>query len=67
MKQVFLHPYAGVLSAYGWVWRCAVIRTGGRAALCEVLVSTLKQVLAELEADGRRICKRRWTQMQDRE
>jgi len=53
MKQVFLHPYAGVLSAWdGFGSVCS--ERAVEATLSEV-VSSLGQLLVQLEADGRRI------------
>ena len=54
MKQVFIHPYAGVLSAYGMgLADVRVIRERAvESFLDEGLVSTLGRMLAELEAEG---------------
>ena len=55
MKQVFLHPYAGVLSAYGMgLADVRVMRERTvEAQLSEDLVPQLRQMLAELEAEGK--------------
>ncbi len=54
MKQVFIHPYAGVLSAYGM--GLADVRVMNQRAvervLSEDLVSELEGVLAELAKEG---------------
>ncbi|MGE5656986.1 MAG: hydantoinase B/oxoprolinase family protein [Actinomycetota bacterium] len=54
MKQVFIHPYAGVLSAYGM--GLADVRVM-REKACEQplnpeFIPILKQIFADLEADG---------------
>ncbi|WP_017318702.1 hydantoinase B/oxoprolinase family protein [Mastigocladopsis repens] len=56
MKQVFIHPYAGVLSAYGMGLADArVIREKAvESVLNEGLVSQLKGVLVELEEEGKK-------------
>ncbi len=56
MKQVLLHPYAGVLSAYGMglADARAIRERSVEAKLGEELVSELQQVLAELEAEGKK-------------
>jgi len=55
MKQVFIHPYAGVLSAYGM--GLADVRSLREKAVESVLsgdlVPTLEQLLARLEVEGR--------------
>ncbi|MBD2154351.1 hydantoinase B/oxoprolinase family protein [Leptolyngbya sp. FACHB-16] len=55
MKQIFLHPYAGVLSAYGM--GLADLRSlrerAIEAELTEALLSTLERVLTELAIAGR--------------
>jgi 5-oxoprolinase (ATP-hydrolysing) len=55
MSQIFIHPYAGVLSAYGI--GLADLRTlkekAVEARLTEDIIPTLKQVLDTLTADGR--------------
>ena len=55
MKQVFIHPYAGVLSAYGM--GLADVRAIRERAieqqLSAALVPELQQILAELEAAGK--------------
>ncbi|MBW4679505.1 MAG: hydantoinase B/oxoprolinase family protein [Microcoleus vaginatus WJT46-NPBG5] len=55
MKQVFIHPYAGVLSAYGMgLADVGVIRERAvEAELSRELEAALKQALAELEAEGK--------------
>lgn len=54
MKQVFIHPYAGVLSAYGM--GLADVRVlqeqAVEARLTEELVSSLQEVLADLARKG---------------
>ena len=55
MKQVFIHPYAGVLSAYG-MGLADVRSLRERAVDCvlsEDLVAGLEEVLNELEKEGR--------------
>jgi 5-oxoprolinase (ATP-hydrolysing) len=61
MKQVFLHPYAGVLSAYGMgLADVRVIRERAvERVLSEGLVLELQGVLVELEEAGRREMNRR--------
>lgn len=61
MKQVFIHPYAGVLSAYGMgLADVRVIRERAvEAQLSENLVPTLDQLLTELEAKGKEELNRR--------
>ena len=56
MSRVFIHPYAGVLSAYGiGLADVRVMRERAvEARLTAALVPDLKQVLAELVQDGRR-------------
>ncbi len=60
MKQVFIHPYAGVLSAYGM--GLADVRSlrerAVESALSEDLVTALEQLLTQLEAEGREELKR---------
>ncbi len=69
MKQVFIHPYAGVLSAYGMgLADVRVLRERAvEAQLSEELVSELGRMLAELEAEGKEEFAnadgRGWTQM----
>ncbi|MBV9388035.1 MAG: hydantoinase B/oxoprolinase family protein [Chroococcidiopsidaceae cyanobacterium CP_BM_ER_R8_30] len=55
IRQVFIHPYAGVLSAYGMgLADVRVIRERAvEALLDEGLVVELGHLLAELEAEGR--------------
>ncbi len=55
MKQVFLHPYAGVLSAYGMgLADVRVLREKAvEAQLSEDLLSELEQILEELETQGK--------------
>ncbi|MBD2743392.1 hydantoinase B/oxoprolinase family protein [Coleofasciculus sp. FACHB-1120] len=54
MKQVFLHPYAGVLSAYGMgLADMRVLRERAvEAPLSEELLSTIDGILAELATEG---------------
>ncbi len=54
MKQVFIHPYAGVLSAYGMgLADVRVLREQAvEGRLTEELVSSLQGVLANLARDG---------------
>jgi 5-oxoprolinase (ATP-hydrolysing) len=53
MKQVFIHPYAGVLSAYGMgLADVRVIRERAVESSLDEVVPTLGQMLAELEAEG---------------
>jgi 5-oxoprolinase (ATP-hydrolysing) len=57
MKQIFLHPYAGVLSAYGM--GLADVRTIREAGVEEVLnqglVSRLELLMEGLEVEGREV------------
>jgi 5-oxoprolinase (ATP-hydrolysing) len=55
MKQVFIHPYAGVLSAYGMgLADVRVLRERAvESVLCEELVLSLEKLLQELEVEGR--------------
>jgi 5-oxoprolinase (ATP-hydrolysing) len=55
MKQVFLHPYAGVLSAYGMgLADVRVLREKAvEAQLSKDLLSELEQILDELETQGK--------------
>lgn len=55
MKQVFIHPFAGVLSAYGMgLADVRVLREQAvEAQLGDNLISELKQILQELEAQGK--------------
>ncbi|MBW4618682.1 MAG: hydantoinase B/oxoprolinase family protein [Cyanosarcina radialis HA8281-LM2] len=61
MKQVFIHPYAGVLSAYGM--GLADVRVLRERAVERVLnedsIAELEELLAELEAEGRKEVKSR--------
>ncbi|MEZ2279392.1 MAG: hydantoinase B/oxoprolinase family protein [Microcoleus sp.] len=56
MKRVFIHPYAGVLSAYGM--GLADVRAMRERAIEQQLsldlINDLQPILAELEAEGRR-------------
>jgi 5-oxoprolinase (ATP-hydrolysing) len=56
MKRVFIHPYAGVLSAYGM--GLADVRAMRERAIEQLLnpelLSQLSQILVELEAEGKR-------------
>ncbi|MCL1470811.1 hydantoinase B/oxoprolinase family protein [Argonema antarcticum] len=56
MKQVFLHPYAGVLSAYGMGLADvrALREKAIEAPLSEDLLRSLKPILAELTAEGKK-------------
>ncbi|MHC5739224.1 hydantoinase/oxoprolinase family protein [Nostoc sp.] len=56
MKKIFLHPYAGVLSAYGMgLADVRAIREGGvEQALTQALISQLQQLMAYLETQARR-------------
>ncbi|NMG08613.1 hydantoinase B/oxoprolinase family protein [Brasilonema sp. UFV-L1] len=55
MKQVFIHPYAGVLSAYGMgLADVRVIRERAvESVLSEELVSELESVLTKFEEEGK--------------
>jgi 5-oxoprolinase (ATP-hydrolysing) len=55
MTQVFLHPYAGVLSAYGMgLANVSTIRERAvERPLTDAEVATLEQLLTQLAADGR--------------
>ncbi|MBE9163395.1 hydantoinase B/oxoprolinase family protein [Tychonema sp. LEGE 06208] len=61
MKRVFIHPYAGVLSAYGM--GLADVRAIRERAIEELLtnelIGDLQDVLAQLEAEGKRELNRR--------
>ena len=61
MKRVFIHPYAGVLSAYGM--GLADVRAIRERAIEQQLnaelLADLHYILAELEADGKRELNRR--------
>lgn len=61
MKQVFLHPYAGVLSAYGMgLADVRVIREKAvEARLSEDLLSSLEEMLAQLVREGEEELNRR--------
>ena len=56
MKQVFIHPYAGVLSAYGM--GLADVRSlrerAVESVLSEDLIPRLEEVLQELEVEGKK-------------
>ncbi|MBV8883554.1 MAG: hydantoinase B/oxoprolinase family protein, partial [Chroococcidiopsidaceae cyanobacterium CP_BM_RX_35] len=71
IKRVFIHPYAGVLSAYGMgLADVRVIRERAvEALLDEGLVVELGQLLAQLEVEGREEFAnadgRGWTQIDD--
>ncbi|MEH1947496.1 MAG: hydantoinase/oxoprolinase family protein [Nostoc sp.] len=56
MKKIFLHPYAGVLSAYGMgLADVRAIREGGvEQSLTQALISQLQQLMAYLETQARR-------------
>jgi 5-oxoprolinase (ATP-hydrolysing) len=55
MSQIFLHPYAGVLSAYGMGLAdiSATRVTGVEETLTEALISQLVQLIESLEAQAR--------------
>ncbi|MEH2430313.1 MAG: hydantoinase/oxoprolinase family protein [Nostoc sp.] len=55
MKKIFLHPYAGVLSAYGMgLADVRAIREGGvEQPLTQALISQLQQLMAYLETQAR--------------
>jgi 5-oxoprolinase (ATP-hydrolysing) len=55
MRRVFIHPFAGVLSAYGMGLADvrAIRQRAVEERLCEGLVPVLDGVLVELEAEGR--------------
>ncbi len=61
MKRVFIHPYAGVLSAYGM--GLADVRAMRERAIEQLLtaelIADLDNILAELEAEGKRELNRR--------
>ncbi|MEG3848160.1 hydantoinase B/oxoprolinase family protein [Microcoleus sp. herbarium19] len=61
MKRVFVHPYAGVLSAYGM--GLADVRAIRERAIEQLLnpelLSQLSQILVDLEAEGKRELNRR--------
>ncbi|MEG4997352.1 hydantoinase B/oxoprolinase family protein [Microcoleus sp. B4-D4] len=61
VKRVFIHPYAGVLSAYGM--GLADVRAIRERAIEELLtnelIGDLQDVLAQLEAEGKRELNRR--------
>jgi 5-oxoprolinase (ATP-hydrolysing) len=61
MKQVFIHPFAGVLSAYGiGLADVRVLRERAvEAKLSEGLLPELEQLLAALEAEGKEETNRR--------
>ncbi|MFN6461022.1 MAG: hydantoinase/oxoprolinase family protein [Nostoc sp. DedVER02] len=54
MKKIFLHPYAGVLSAYGMgLADVRAIREGGvEQPLTQVLIPKLHQLMEDLETQG---------------
>jgi len=55
MKKIFLHPYAGVLSAYGMGLADvrAIKETGVEKPLNQTLISQLKQLMQSLEIQAR--------------
>ncbi|MEG5136126.1 MULTISPECIES: hydantoinase B/oxoprolinase family protein [unclassified Microcoleus] len=61
MKRVFIHPYAGVLSAYGM--GLADVRVMRERAIEELLtgelIDDLQDILGQLEAEGKRELNRR--------
>jgi 5-oxoprolinase (ATP-hydrolysing) len=61
MKRVFIHPYAGVLSAYGMgLADVRVIRERAiEKQLSLELITDLDRILAQLEAEGKRELNRR--------
>ena len=69
MKQVFIHPYAGVLSAYGMgLADVRVLREKAvEAKLCEEVLPQLKQVLTELEAEAKKELNRRGAEAAEEE
>ena len=64
MKQVFIHPFAGVLSAYGMgLADVRVLRERAvEAKLNEELVSELEQILEELAREGKEELNHRGTE-----
>ncbi|WP_017653706.1 hydantoinase/oxoprolinase family protein [Fortiea contorta] len=56
MKTIFLHPYAGVLSAYGMGLADVTVmkERGVEQLLTPELIPQLKELMDELEAQGRR-------------
>ncbi|MHC5742302.1 MAG: hydantoinase/oxoprolinase family protein [Nostoc sp.] len=56
MKKIFLHPYAGVMSAYGMgLADVRAIREGGvEQPLTQAFISQLQQLMAYLEIQARR-------------
>jgi len=69
MKRVFIHPYAGVLSAYGM--GLADVRAIRERAIEQQLnaelLAELHHILTELEADGKRELNRRGTESTENE
>jgi 5-oxoprolinase (ATP-hydrolysing) len=67
MKKIFLHPFAGVLSAYGM--GLADIRatkiTGVEKPLNQTLIPHLQQLIASLETQSRRELNREETHIQE--
>jgi len=64
MKQVFIHPYAGVLSAYGMgLADVRVVRERAvESKLSDSVMVQLGQMLAQLEAEGKQELNRRGTE-----
>jgi 5-oxoprolinase (ATP-hydrolysing) len=64
MKQVFIHPYAGVLSAYGMgLADVRVLREQAvESKLSDSVMVQLGQMLAQLEAEGKQELNRRGTE-----
>ncbi|MBD0312989.1 MAG: hydantoinase/oxoprolinase family protein, partial [Microcoleus sp. T3-bin5] len=69
MKRVFIHPYAGVLSAYGM--GLADVRAIRERAIEQQLslelITDLHHILTELEADGKRELNRRGAENTEKE
>ena len=69
MKRVFIHPYAGVLSAYGM--GLADVRVMRERAIEQQLnvelLPDLHHILAELEVDGKRELNRRGAENTEKE
>jgi 5-oxoprolinase (ATP-hydrolysing) len=69
MKRVFIHPYAGVLSAYGMgLADVRVIREKAiEQQLSLELITDLDRILAQLEAEGKRELNRRGAEDEEEE
>ncbi|MCC3404737.1 MAG: hydantoinase B/oxoprolinase family protein [Microcoleus sp. PH2017_10_PVI_O_A] len=67
MKRVFIHPYAGVLSAYGM--GLADVRAMRERAIEQLLtlelIAGLHPILAQLEAEGKRELNRRGAELSE--